>query len=120
MNDLAAVFAPNILLLSGIAAADVAFLLREDSERTYWRMYLWTLIAVNLLYGVFGAFGYVFGLAGLLVGLWVYFVTFQKRQFTLLDLMLSMILLGCFGSMLATRMQAEGRQADRTDHSPLP
>lgn len=104
--NLWAAFTPQVLSLTAIAAVAVGFLFRNDSERRQWRIFLWTLIGVNLLYGVFGPFGYTLGISGLIAALWVYFVTFQKRQFSLLDMLLVVVLLGCFATMIATRYKA--------------
>lgn len=93
---------PTILVLALLTAVFVYFLLGEDSEKWYWRAYFWSVTAVNLVFGLFGPDGYIFGIAGVLVALWVYFVTFQKRQFTMRDMLLYVLILGCMCTQIAS------------------
>ena len=93
---------PGVCILAAIAAVLIFFLFDDESEKWYWRGYLWTVTAVNLIYGLFGPAGYFFGVAGVLLGLWVYFITFQKRQFTLRDMLLYVLILGCMCTQIAS------------------
>lgn len=93
---------PTVCLLAVIASVLIYFLFDDESEKWYWRGYLWTVTGVNLAYGLFGPQGYFFGVAGTLLVLWVYFITFQKRQFTLRDMLLYVLILGCMCTQIAS------------------
>ena len=93
---------PTVYLLAAIASILIYFLFDDESEKWYWRGYLWTVTGVNLIYGLFGPEGYFFGVAGTLLVLWVYFITFQKRQFSMRDMLLYVLILGCMSTQIAS------------------
>jgi hypothetical protein len=103
-----ALFSPSAVSLAGLAAVFAFFLLGDDPEKWQWRAYLWSVIAVNLLFGVFGPWGYLFGVAGTLLAPWFYFVTFQNRRYVLRDMLLFTLLLGCMCTQIASNMHQTG------------
>ncbi|HLX63913.1 MAG TPA: hypothetical protein VKX17_21760 [Planctomycetota bacterium] len=96
------ILAPESLALTALAAVFSGFILSNDPEKWHWRGYFWTVVAVNALFSVFGPWGFLFGVFGVLLAPYVYFRTFGKRQFSLRDLMLYVLLLASMCTQIAS------------------
>jgi hypothetical protein len=96
---------PETLVLTALAATFTGFLLKEDRDKWHWRVYLWVVIFVNLLYGIFGPWGFSFGIVGVVLAVLLYFLKFQHHQYTLRDMFLYVLLLAAMCTQIASGIQ---------------
>ncbi len=90
------------LALTLFAAAFSCFILDDDREKWHWRAYLLTVVFVNAFFAVFGPWGFLFGVFGVALAPWVYFNTFGKRQYTLRNMLLFMLIFASMCTQIAS------------------
>ena len=93
---------PESIALTLLAAVFSYFILEEDRDKWHWRAYFLTVVFVNAFFGVFGPWGYLFGVLGVALALFFYFVVFQERQYTLRDMLLYVLLFAAMCTQIAS------------------
>lgn len=102
MSNSEIVLYPESIALTLLAAAFSRFILEEDRDRWHWRVYFFTIVFVNVFFGVFGPWGYLFGVLGVAVAPFFYFVVFRERQYTLRDMLLYVLLFASMCTQIAS------------------